>query len=67
MSANLITKYLTYKKKRLASYGLALYSDLDYRSYILECLQKYINNYIENNSHCQIFYEQFLNLFNFIF
>jgi len=48
MSANLITKYLTYKKKRLASYGLALYSDLDYRSYILECLQKYINNYIVN-------------------
>ena len=26
-----------------------------------------VNNYIENNSHCQMFYEQFLNLFNFIF
>lgn len=54
MSENLITKYLTYKKKRLASYGLALYSDLDYRSYILECLQKYINNYIEVIYHQEL-------------
>ena len=47
MSDNLITTYLSYKKKRLTIYGLSLYSNLQYKKYIQECLEKYFNNYIE--------------------
>ena len=50
---NLITKYLEYKKNTLVSYGLALFSDSEYHNFLVECLKKYINNYIEVKYHQQ--------------
>ena len=50
---NLITKYLEYKKNKLISYGLALFSDSEYHDFLIECLKKYINNYIEVKYHQQ--------------
>lgn len=47
MKENLITKFLTYKKKRLTSYALSLFQDKVYLDFTIECFQKYINNYIE--------------------
>ena len=44
---NLITKYLNYKKSRLVSYALCMYRDKSYQDYEIECLKKYINNYVE--------------------
>ncbi len=48
---NLVTKYLEYKKNKLISYGLALFSDSEYHDFLIECLKKYINNYIEVKYH----------------
>lgn len=47
MTTNLITKYLEYKKKHLTSYALSLFIDKEYQDYEIECLNKYINNYVE--------------------
>ena len=47
MKENLITRFLTYKKKRLTSYALSLFQDKTYKDFTIECYQKYINNYIE--------------------
>ena len=46
MPTNLISKYFIYKKNLLISYGLAVFSDLKYRSFIIECLDRYFSNYI---------------------
>lgn len=48
---NLITNYLEYKKNKLISYGLALFSESEYHNFLVECLKKYINNYIEVKYH----------------
>lgn len=53
MKENLITKFLTYKKKRLTSYALSLFQDETYLDFTIECFQKYINNYIEVWYHHQ--------------
>ena len=50
---NLITRYLEYKKNKLISYGLALFSGSEYHDFLIECLKKYINNYIEVKYHQQ--------------
>lgn len=52
MTTNLITRYLEYKKKHLTSYALSLFIDKEYKDYEIECLKKYINNYVE------VFYHQ---------
>ena len=46
MPMNLISKYFIYKKNLLISYGLAVFSDLEYRCFIIECLDRYFSNYI---------------------
>lgn len=53
MKENLITRFLEYKKKRLASYALTLFQEKTYKEFVLECLKKYINNYIEVYYHHQ--------------
>ena len=50
---NLVTKFLEYKKNKLVSYGLALFSETEYHDFLVECLKKYINNYIEVKYHQQ--------------
>lgn len=52
MTTNLITRYLEYKKKHLTSYTLSLFTDKEYKNYEIECLKKYIDNYVE------VFYHQ---------
>lgn len=47
MTTNLITRYLEHKKKYLTSYALSLFIDKEYKDYEIECLTKYINNYVE--------------------
>lgn len=54
MPVNLISKYLEYKKKRLTTYGLAIFSNIDYRPFITECFKKYFNNYVEVVYHHEL-------------
>lgn len=51
MNQNLITRYLEYKKKCLISYVLSLFIDQEYQQFEIECLKKYINNYVEVYYH----------------
>lgn len=44
---NLITRYLEHKKKYLTSCALVLSAKNDYKEFQIECINKYINNYIE--------------------
>lgn len=53
MEKNLITRYLEFKKKKLTSYALSLFVDTEYKEFEIECLKKYINNYIEVYYHKQ--------------
>lgn len=47
VTGNIITKYLAYKKSRLVTYALTMQEESIYRSFLIECLTRYINNYIE--------------------
>ncbi len=53
MTKNLITRYLEHKKKCLTSYALSLFIDTEYKNFEVECLKKYINNYVEVFYHGQ--------------
>lgn len=47
MSDCIITKYLTYKKSRLITYGKIIFSDIENLDFLTSCYEKYITNYIE--------------------
>ena len=44
---NLISKYLTFRKTRLITYGLLIIDNPKYSSFIKDSFKEYINNYIE--------------------
>lgn len=44
---NLISKYLTFRKTRLITYGLLIIDNTKYSSFIKDSFKEYINNYIE--------------------
>ncbi len=47
MSNNLITKFLQFKKARLTTYALTLSTEIKLRPFLIEYLNRYMDNYIE--------------------